>query len=205
MAQLNIDELYRAAEQNRLKAFETAQQDSLNRLQTSLQDIGTSYRGHVTQAQTAARISALGQEEKLAAAGLSSGNAYGAATSGYTETARVRMDNQLRGNLNTLSAARMKQEQQARTASSAEIAQARQQYESSVADLHTRAAQDKIRQYNTDRQFRYASAMERWKTYGIVLPADAAVLGVPAGTRTASSAYDQARLALDRWKALLRA
>ena len=203
MAQLNIDELYRAAEENRLKAFETAQQDSLHRLQSSLQDIGTAYRGHVTQAQTAARISALGKEEKLAAAGLSSGNAYGAATSGYTETARVNMDNQLRSNLNTLSAARMKQEQQARTNSSSEIAQARQQYESSVADLRTRAAQDKIKQYNTDRQFQYASAMERWKTYGIVLPADAAVLGVPAGTRTASSAYDQARLALDRWKALL--
>ena len=211
MALLNIDELYRAAKDSRLHAFESARQDSLQRLQNSLNDIGTSYRNNVTQTQTAARISALGQEEKLAASGLSSGNAYGAATSGYTETARMSADNQLRSNINKLSAARMQQEQQARTASSSEIAQAKQSYENSMANLQVQSAQAKISQYNADRQFQnqtrqfaYTSAMDRWKTYGVVLPADAKILGVPAGTRTASSAYNNARLAFDRWKALLR-
>ena len=107
MESLDIEELYRAAERSRLNAFESARQDSLKRLQNSLDEIGTSYRGSVTQAQTAARISALGQEEKLAASGLSSGGSYTAPTSGYTETARVASDNNLRSNLNTLSAAKM--------------------------------------------------------------------------------------------------
>ena len=125
MESLDIEELYRAAERSRLNAFESARQDSLKRLQNSLDEIGTSYRGSVTQAQTAARISALGQEEKLAASGLSSGGSYTAPTSGYTETARVASDNNLRSNLNTLSAARLQQEQEARNASNTEIAQAR--------------------------------------------------------------------------------
>ncbi|MCI6925613.1 hypothetical protein [Butyricicoccus porcorum] len=210
MESLDIEELYRAAERSRLNAFESARQDSLKRLQNSLDEIGTSYRGSVTQAQTAARISALGQEEKLAASGLSSGGSYTAPTSGYTETARVASDNNLRSNLNTLSAARLQQEQEARNASNTEIAQARQSYENSAAEIRMQQAQAQINQYNTDREYNYnvrvtayQQAMQRWQTYGIVLPADASILGVPAGTRTASSAYDNAKLALERWKALL--
>ena len=210
MESLNIEELYRAAEQSRLNAFESARQDSLKRLQSNLDDIGASYRSSVTQAQTASRISALGQEEKLAASGLSSGGSYAAPTSGYTETARVAADNNLRSNLNTLSAARLQQEQEARNASNTEIAQARQSYENSVSDIRTQMAQEQINQYNADREYNYnvsttayQQAMQRWQTYGVVLPADAAILGVPAGTRTASSAYNNAKLALERWKALL--
>lgn len=217
MESLNIDELYRAAERNRLSAFEAAQQDSMKRLQSNLNAINSSYRSDVTQAQTASRISALGQEEKLAAAGLSSGGAYAAPTSGYTETARIAADNNLRSNLNNLSAVRMQQEQEARTASSTEIAQARQNYENSAADIRTQFAQAKIDQYNADREFTYNSsvtayqqAMQRWQTYGVVLPADASILGVAAGTRTATSTYNNAKLAIDRatldyyrWKALL--
>lgn len=210
MASLNIEELYRAAEQSRLTAFETARQDSLQRLQNNLDQIGATYRNSVTQAQTASRFSALGQEEKLAAAGLSSGGSYAAPTSGYTETARVASDNALRSNIGNLSAARLQQEQEARTASDTEIAQARQNYENSAADIRMQQIQAQINQYNTDREYEYNArvtayqqAMQRWQTYGIVLPADAAILGVPAGTRTASSAYNDARLALDRWKAML--
>lgn len=212
MGNLNIDELYSAAEDSRLRAFETARQDSLSRLQSNLDSITQSYRSNVTQAQTASRISALGQEEKLAASGLSSGSAYAAATSGYTESARVASNNNLRSNINALSTTRMQQEQEARTTSSSEIAQAQQTYDNSIADLQTQKAEAKISQYNTDRnyeteqkQFAYQSAMERWQTYGVVLPADAEILGVPAGTRTASSAYNNARLAFDKWKALLNA
>ncbi len=210
MASLNIEELYRAAERSRLNAFEAARRDSLQRLQGNLEEIGASYRSSVTQAQTAARLSSLGQEEKLAAAGLSGGGSYAAPTSGYTETARVAADNNLRGNLSRLSAARLQQEQEARRTSSTEIAQARQDYETGAADIRMQQAQAQIAQYNADREYDYQArttayqqAMQRWQTYGVVLPADAAILGVPAGTRTASSAYDNARLALDRWKALL--
>lgn len=217
MAELNIEALYRAAEDKRLNSFQTAQAESQQRLQNSLQGINTTYRNNVTQAQTAARISALGQEEKLAAVGLNGGSAYAAPTSGYTETSRVAADNSLRTNLNTLSATRMQQEQAARNTSSSEIAQARQSYENSVSDIRLQMAQTQINQYNTDRQYTYQQqttayqqAMQRWETYGVVLPADAAILGVAAGTRTSASAYNNAKLAIDReklalerWKALL--
>lgn len=210
MATINIDELYRAAETSRLNAFQTAQRESLDRLQGNLRDIETSHRSSVTQAQNAARISALGQEEKLAASGLSGGSAYTAPTSGYTESSRVAADNTLRNNLNTLSAARLKAEQEARNTSASEISQATQDYQNGLASIQLQQAQAKISQYNADRTYdynvkktEYEQAMDRWKTYGFVLPADAAILGVKAGTQTASNAYDNARLALDRWKATL--
>lgn len=211
MAELNINDLYRAAEDNRLHAFASARSASLNRLQNNLTNIRSNYRSGVTSAQTASRISALGLEEKLAAGGLSSGGAYAAPTSGYTETSRVAADNNLRSNLNQLSASRMQQEQSARADSSAEIAQAEQTYSNSLAEIGLQRAQATIDQYNTDRQYQYnvrttayEQALARWKTYGVVLPADASILGVAAGTRTADSSYNNARLALDRWKALLK-
>ena len=212
---LDIDGLYRAAEDGRRSAFETAQADSQRRLRATLSQIQSTYRDSVTQAQTAARISALGQEEKLAAAGLNSSGAYAAPTSGYTESSRIAMDNTLRSNLNTLSARRLRQEQEAHSTSSSEIAQA--SHWNGIADLRTNLAQTKINQYNADRNYElsmkkyqasqaqaaYSQAMQRWQTYGYVLPADAAILGVKAGTQTADKAYKDAQLALSRWKALL--
>ena len=214
---LDIDGLYRAAEDGRRSAFETAQADSQRRLRATLSQIQSTYRDSVTQAQTAARISALGQEEKLAAVGLNSGGAYAAPTSGYTESSRIARDNTLRSNLNTLSARRLKQEQEARSTSSSEIAQASQNYWNGIADFRTNLAQTKINQYNADRNYElsikkyqasqaqtaYSQAMQRWQTYGYVLPADAAILGVKAGTQTADKSYKDAQLALSRWKALL--
>lgn len=205
MADLNIEDLYRAAERKRLTAFETAQAESQRRLQSNLQGINTSYRNSVTQAQTASRISALGQEEKLAAAGLNQGGAYASPTSGYAETSRIAATNTLRSNLNNLSTARMQQEQSARDTASSEIAQSRENYENSVSDIRMQLAQAQINQYNTDRQYNYQvqtnayqQAMQRWETYGIVLPADASILGVAAGTRTSTSAYNDAKLALSK-------
>lgn len=214
---LNIEDLYSAAEGGRINALEQARQDSMNRLQSNLSDIRSSYRSSVTQAQAASRISALGTEEKLAAAGLSSGSAHAQATSGYTETSRIASDNKLRSNLNQLALSRMKQEQAARQTSSTELSQAYQDYQNGLSDIQLQRAQATINQYNADRnaaqadreyaykvnRTAYEQAMQRWQTYGVVLPADASVLGVPAGTRTASSEYNNARLALERWKALL--
>lgn len=205
MATINIDELYRAAESHRLDAFQAAQRASVDRLQGNLRDISETHRSNVTQAQTAARISALGQEEKLAAAGLSGGSAYTAPTSGYTESSRVASDNNLRSNLNTLSVERLKAEQEARNTSAAEMSQATQDYNNGLSEIQMQRAQAKISQYNADRTYSYNvkktaydQAMERWKTYGVVLPADAAILGVKAGTSTASRAYNNARLAISR-------
>ena len=61
------------------------------------------------------------------------------------------------------------------------------------------AALTKLR--NTAEAEAYERALARWKTTGYVQKADAAVLGVPAGTPTADVSYKNASLALQRWKA----
>lgn len=215
---LDINGLYSEAERNRLVAFATAKRDSQKRLQNNLDSIASTYRGNVTQAQTAARITALGQEEKLAAAGLNSGGSSAAPRSGYTESARIASDNTLRSNLNALALSRMQKEQYARNTSESEIMQAEQAYYSDLSDLNAQRVTTTVNQYNKDRDYAlserqfdynkqttaYSQAMQRWQTYGVVLPADAQILGVPAGTRTDTSTYNNAKLALERWKALLK-
>lgn len=47
----------------------------------------------------------------------------------------------------------------------------------------------------------YEQALNRWKTSGYVQAGDATILGVPAGTPTADVSYQNANLALQRWKA----
>ena len=46
----------------------------------------------------------------------------------------------------------------------------------------------------------YARAVERWKTYGYVLPGDAGLLGVAAGTPTSDQSYRTAQLKLNQIK-----
>ena len=198
MSTLNIDDLYKASIAAQNKLLESAKAQSKSRMNQSIAAIRSDYRSNVTAAQNQARISALGLEEKLAAAGLNAGSAYGRATSGYTESARVASDNNLRSSLNSLMRARVNAENEARSQYSAETAQAEQYTSQQLSAINLQKAQAKL-SYN---QSRYENAMQRWQTYGYVLPADAKILGVKAGTRTATKSYQQAKLAIDRIKAL---
>ena len=198
MSTLNIDDLYKASIAAQNKSLESAKAQSKSRMNQSIAAIRSDYRSNVTAAQNQARISALGLEEKLAAAGLNAGSAYGRATSGYTESARVASDNNLRSSLNSLMRARVNAENEARSQYSAETAQAEQYTNQQLSAINLQKAQAKL-SYN---QSRYENAMQRWQTYGYVLPADAKILGVKAGTRTATKSYQQAKLAIDRIKAL---
>lgn len=198
MSTLNIDDLYKASIAAQNKSLESAKAQSKSRMNQSIAAIRRDYRSNVTAAQNQARISALGLEEKLAAAGLNAGSAYGRATSGYTESARVASDNNLRSSLNSLMRARVNAENEARSQYSAETAQAEQYTSQQLSAINLQKAQARL-SYN---QSRYENAMQRWQTYGYVLPADAKILGVKAGTRTATKSYQQAKLAIDRIKAL---
>ncbi|MGN1030554.1 MAG: hypothetical protein ACI4PQ_03025 [Butyricicoccaceae bacterium] len=252
---INISELYEAAETQRLKALQTAQNETSRRLSENLGNIQSQYRSDVTSAQTASRISAIGLEEKLAARGLSGGNGYQRATSGYTESARIAQNNNLRSNLNQLATARAQSEQAARSDAESTNAGLMAQAQSDLAELRAQRARAQIDQYNADRTYQfnqaeadrtyqlnktnadrtyalnqaqyeldktnadreyslkqqqyqaeqkqtaYENALGRWETYGVVLPADAKILGVPAGTRTSDSSYRQAKLAIERIKA----
>ena len=198
MSTLNIDDLYKASIAAQNKSLESAKAQSKSRMKQSIAAIRSDYRSNVTAAQNQARISALGLEEKLAAAGLNAGSAYGRATSGYTESARVASDNNLRSSLNSLMRARVNAENEARSQYSAETAQAEQYTSQQLSAINLQKAQAKL----SYKQSRYENAMQRWQTYGYVLPADAKILGVKAGTRTATKSYQQAKLAIDRIKAL---
>ena len=198
MSTLNIDDLYKASIAAQNKSLESAKAQSKSRMNQSIAAIRSDYRSNVTAAQNQARISALGLEEKLAAAGLNAGSAYGRATSGYTESARVASDNNLRSSLNSLMRARVNAENEARSQYSAETAQADQYTSQQLSAINLQKAQAKL----SYKQSRYENAMQRWQTYGYVLPADAKILGVKAGIRTATKSYQQAKLAIDRIKAL---
>lgn len=198
MSTLNIDDLYKASIAAQKKSLESTKAQSKSRMNRSLAAIRSDYRSNVTAAQNQARISALGLEEKLAASGLNAGSAYGRATSGYTESARVASDNNLRSSLNGLMRARVNAESEARSQYSAETAQAEQYTNQQLSAINLQKAQAKL----SYKQSRYENAMQRWQTYGYVLPADAKILGVKAGTRTATKSYQQAKLAIDRIKAL---
>lgn len=126
MAKLNISGLYDAAEKARLKSLQTAKNQSRSRLESTLSSIQSNYADQVSQAQVNARISALGNEEKLTAAGLSFGATSAAPTTGYTETARGRSNTALQSALSGLARQKATDQTQARLQSSEEIAQSQQ-------------------------------------------------------------------------------
>ena len=186
-----VSSLYDAAEKARLERFEAARTRIRQQLDANLSSIDSDYASAVRQAGISARQSALRNEEKLALLGLNMGAKTGAATSGMAESSRIAVDNQYRGDLNSLSQSRLAARSAAETAAAASEASARSGYES--------AALTKLR--NAAEAEAYERALARWKTTGYVQKADAAVLGVPAGTPTADVSYKNASLALQRWKA----
>lgn len=237
---LDVSGLYEAAAQARLEAFENARKQIANNLASQLTDIDSAYQAGMTQTEVNARRSALANEEKLAALGLSSGAAYEAPTSGYTETSRVQSDNAYRADLNALGEARLSARASAQQAAADSEAALTTGYLNDTASAALAQAQSEIAQYNADRDYSislagltgyinggatlaaqkyqtdsalawaeqqqsanqtaYEQALNRWKTYGYVLPADAGILGVAAGVSTADERYRQAQLALSQAK-----
>ncbi len=193
-----IASLYRSVEKAQKKQYEYAKKQSRIQRDSALNAAEADYRTNVTAAQSRARVTALGNEEKLAATGQSFGSAYDKATSGYTETSRVAQDNNLRSSLTQLATVKSQTMANARSQYSTEVAAAAQKRYAALSNTRLQRAKATINY----RQQRYQNAWNRWKTYGYVLPADAKVLGVKAGTRTADRAYREAKLAIDRIKAL---
>lgn len=194
----SIGSLYRSVERAQKKQYDYAKKQSRIQRDNAVNAAETEYRANVTAAQNRARVTALGNEEKLAAAGRNFGSAYDRATSGYTETSRVAQDNNLHSNLTRLATVKSQAVANARSQYASEVAAAAQKRYAALSNTRLQRAKATM----SYRQQRYQNALNRWKTYGYVLPADAKVLGVKAGTRTADRAYREAKLAIDRIKAL---
>lgn len=226
-----LNRLYEAAEQARLKRFEAARERIAQQLERNLASIESDYTAGMAQTDINARQSVLSNEEKLAALGLNMGARGSAATSGAAETSRISIDNQYRSDLNALGQARLKARAAAQEAAleidyyaaaeSAALSQAQAQlaqfnadrdYSLSVAGLtgflngtptlNWRNYQLSVDDAADSAQTRaFEQALSRWKTNGYVLQRDAAILGVPAGTPTSDVSYQNASLALQKWKA----
>lgn len=229
----SIAGLYEAIERSRLQAFERARKENRRALERQREQIDQQYTDSSRQTQINSRLTAMGNEEKLAALGLSAGGRYESPTSGYTESERVRMDNTLRSNLNQLAAARDSAKAQAAQAAAAtdialqtQDAQSARESALSLAQIAMQQGQNDqeyalksaamtgylngsptldLKKYQTEisqsaeeqgqkqQRVRYEDALTRWKTYGYVLPTDAAMLGVPAGTGTSDQRYRDAQ------------
>lgn len=248
---INIGNLYDAIEKQRLAAFEVARQENARQLAAQRSTIEQQYTNNVTQAQTNARLTARGNEEKLAALGLNTGGMYASPTSGYAESTRISADNALKTELNGLAAAKQTALGAAESAAATADTALRTQNATAAANAAQQLASIALSQYNADRNYilqqqsadrsyalssaavtgylgntptldyqkyytalaqqqaqgtaaaqqtAFENAMTRWKIYGYVLPADAATLGVPAGTGTADERYSAAALRLSQIK-----
>ena len=162
-----------------------------------------------------ARVSAIGDNETLAAAGLASGLNQ-APKSGVSETARIAKDNTLRNNLNALNA------QEAADLNDISIEaliagfEADADFANEAADIYLKQAQDKIDENRYASEFELdnfgayldavevqsktglnalssktgAQAAQEIKTYGKVKTKETAqLLGVPVGTSAADVVY----------------
>ena len=224
-----LNRLYEAAEQARLKRFEAARDRIAQQLERNLASIESDYTAGMAQTDINARQSVLSNEEKLAALGLNMGARGSVATSGAAETSRISIDNQYRSDLNARAAAQDSAAGQEAAleidyyaaAESAALSQAQAQlaqfnadrdYSLSVAGLtgflngtptlNWRNYQLSVDDAADSAQTRaFEQALSRWKTNGYVLQRDAAILGVPAGTPTSDVSYQNASLALQKWKA----
>ena len=193
-----------------------------------------------TAAYAAARLSALGGEEELAAMGLGQGN--GTPSSGYQETSRIARDVALQNNLGDVNSAEtdaLRQLaaaiRQARQTGLADVAALEEEYRLRYAEYQLQRSQaekeeretlyqrqqDALQNYYRQAQLQqaqqqaqqqaayeqqqtaykqqqdaYNAALKRWQLTGVVSAADAPILGLPAGTTTASyqaQLYNQAK------------
>lgn len=168
---------------------------------SALAQQGQQYDALRNQAYVNARLSALGNNEGLAAAGLA-GNAYAAPQSGYSETSRIRQDTALGNALNALNT----QQQGAATDIQAALTQARgatdANWLNTQADLQARelAAQQSAYQTELGRQQSEAQlalsqqsqalqkAQMEMQMFGKVMTQESAnALGVPIGTALKTS------------------
>lgn len=136
MYQSGLDSLY---------ADYKANEDKLN---AQLPQIAQEYDKQRSRAYANARISALGNNERLAAQGLA-GNAYAAPVSGYSESSRVAYDNALRNALNYANMQQQNAEDDIRN----QINELALQRDKGASDLYTQIAQALLNTQQSENQF----------------------------------------------------
>lgn len=203
-AMLTVSKLYEAAEQARLKQFETARARIGQRLQSDLSAIDSDHTAAMRQTEINAHRSVVSNEEKLAALGLNMGARTAAATSGAAETSRIAIDNQYRGDLNALGQARLSARAAAQSAAADQEAALSSAHYAAEASAAMQQAQATLTQFNADRDYGLSIAgltgfLNGTPTLGYRnYAADVSAAEHTAESAAQSQSYEQA---LARWKA----
>ncbi len=112
----SVEQMYKELEDMQSKALEDARERNKQALNDSLAEADGEFDTAATRAQTNARLTAIGNEEKLAVLGLS-GGAYNDATSGYGESSRTMLDSALQSDINSIEQSRASTKSELREAS----------------------------------------------------------------------------------------
>lgn len=197
-----------SAYNNAISSYQAAQQglkDYLAKFQADQNaQIAEAYKNARNQAYVNGRLNAIGNNEVLASMGLS-GNMYAAPQSGYTETARVAENLQMRNaiadanqqekaDVNALAMEIMRQnaEIDVQTAQymaqmQIEAARAQAEYEAQQAANQMAALQMMIAQQNADRDFAFQQEQFRYQQEQDALARQLALQQASSSTRSSSS------------------
>lgn len=184
-------------------ALDAAYNQKVNELNAQLPKIKETYDAQRNQTYQNARVTALGNNEGLAARGLA-GNAYSAPMTGYSETSRIAETNALRNALNALN----KQQQGQEDTIGTEIRQVGYDRDNALAQALAQIEQNRIAAQQSENQFganynlnawqaqqnqeyqqqqlAYEKAMNELNLFGRIMTQEAAnAVGLPVGTTLA--------------------
>lgn len=154
-AQPSYEDMMRAAQEQQLAARADAVQRYVDLYRTQTNRAAQDARDSRAQAYANARLSAVGNNEVLAAQGLS-GGLYDAPRSGYGESSRIRQDMNLRASLAGVDAAQIRAQQEIDSAVNQLMAQNRLEDAQIIRDNAALLIQLLIRQEQFDRQMELA-------------------------------------------------
>ncbi len=147
-----IARLYAAAEQQKLEALKRAKAENIRKFRQEMPRIDQQYDSVQKDLQANAKMSALGNAEKVAAMGLG-GNAYTDPTSGYSESGRVSMDNELRRGLNDSNIARQNAKRAIEEAIIESNAKLDIESVRELAEMKMKQIEDVLNEFNTNRKY----------------------------------------------------
>lgn len=173
--------LYETAADAMLNAQNASYQSRVHSLNEMLPQIKEDHDAARTDAYENARISAVRNNEALAALGLA-GNLQTEYRSGVSETSRIAEDNALRQNINQLNANQLKEEAEVRQS----IIDAEYDNSAAVADIladYAENAYNNMLFEEEKKQTAIQNAMKEISVFGRIMTQEAAdALGLPVGT-----------------------
>lgn len=175
----SIKKIYEEMARQRKAALDQAYQAQMAQLTQQGEALTGTYDDVRKSAYSNSRVSALGNNEALAASGLS-GNAYGMPVSGYSETSRVAQNTALGSALNQAT----RDEASAKNAVRSQMGTAGAEYGSNWASAQSELLAQELASQQEAYQRALTKAQAEVQMFGRVMTKETAdILGVPIGTK----------------------